>query len=510
MGMGDQNVVGGIGAMIYGDPSPVCFIGAVRRLLEQRGDPIAEDELIALSGVGLCFPWQVESPCDEVSVIPDIPQRTFDALGYESEYYAGDSHSREFYLDKIRASIDAGRPVLGFGITNAEPYTCLIVGYDQQGLYTRAFWPPHGEPRDSEAYFHSADWYERCAGILVVGAKTGERLAGRDAYRRIAEWALTFRCTDSRTVGPSEIPINRAAFPAMARWLADDAAWATEEQVRRNDIWLRPCGLLLLAYYRNHLYSYLWRLNSEHPGLVNLPALTELERMKRLADSAPFRDDVLDLRDRAVRERIAGHVRRLEHYDSSLQWTLFMPDYVKRQSVGFELRRLEYREYPAMRFVGAEGDEYDDVERRAALFGKLDALAGHQSDFGHDVRLMHHNGHAIDDQQGQWHGVWGRFMAADTPVPEGLIGIDFVPANPGSPGPPYLSQFAYAEFEGDEAKLHSSEGFDCDAMYDVTRNVILGDGVLIPYPELYWTAEVFLAGHQNASSAYLFSVSARE
>lgn len=521
--MGASKVIGGVPVMRYGDPSAVCYIGAVRALLAHLGDPIAEDELIALSGVGLCFPWRVDTPCDEVTVIPEIPQRTFDALGYESEYFGEQvasgtadgavgqrAYSREFYLGQIRASIDAGRPVVAFGVTNEEPYTCLVVGYDEQGLFTRAFWPPHGEPRDSEAYFHSTDWYEKCAGILVVGARTGERLTGKAAYGRIAEWALAFRCTDSRTVSPAEIPINRAAFPAMGRWLRDDAAWETEEQVRANDIWLRPCGLLLLAYYRDHLYSYLWRLHSEHPGVVNLPALVELERMKRLRESTPYPEDVLGLRDREVRGRLADHVTKLEHCDNSLQWTLFMPDLVKRQSVGFALRRLEYREYPAMRFIGAEGDEYDDAERRQALFAALDALADHRSGFDHDLRLMHHNGHGIDDDEGRWHGVWGRFMAADAPLPEGLTAIDFVPRNPGSPGPPYLSQFAYAEFEGDVAALHSGQGFDCDAMYDVTRNVILGDGVAIPYPELYWTAEVFLAGHQNPSSAYLFSVCARE
>ena len=56
-----------------------------------HGRPVEEDELIAVSGVGLCFPWKVGSSCDEVSVIPEIPTRTFDALGYESEYLSGES-----------------------------------------------------------------------------------------------------------------------------------------------------------------------------------------------------------------------------------------------------------------------------------------------------------------------------------------------------------------------------------------------------------------------------------
>lgn len=215
--------------MSYGNPSPVCYIGAVMRLLEYLGDPIGEDELIALSGVGLCFPWKFNSDCDEVSVIPEIPMRTFGALGYESRYYTEDIkpddtvpgsivmgtwplpagtydpgldglgipdgvklyglfdsrynkrpapasaegydpvlsvdelipgtwcvlnapsgydyvlvaaepeeesggrfYTKEFYIDKIRRSIDAGRPVVGFGLVT-DCHACLITGYYDGG-----------------------------------------------------------------------------------------------------------------------------------------------------------------------------------------------------------------------------------------------------------------------------------------------------------------------------------------------------------------------------------------
>lgn len=90
-------------------------------------------------------------------------------------------------------------------------------------------------------------------------------------------------------------------------------------------------------------------------------------------------------------------------------------------------------------------------------------------------------------------------------MPEGFVGFDFIPERSGGAGLPYLSQFAYAEFEGDDEALHRCEGFDSDAMYDVTRNIMLGQGVCIPYPDKYWTAEVFLDGCGKPSRAYLFS-----
>ena len=78
--------------------------------------------------------------------------------------------------------------------------------------------------------------------------------------------------------------------------------------------------------------------------------------------------------------------------------------------------------------------------------------------------------------------------------------------NDSTAGPPFLSQFAYAAFSGDMDALHKSEGYDVYAMYDVTRNIILGQGVMIPYPDKYWTAEVFLEGCDKYSTAYMFSV----
>lgn len=100
-------------------------------------------------------------------------------------------------------------------------------------------------------------------------------------------------------------------------------------------------------------------------------------------------------------------------------------------------------------------------------------------------------------------------MKAGAPVPEGFVYFDFTPqrAEKGFvAGPPYISQFAFAVFSGDMEAMHRSEGYDINAMYDITRNKILSQDVNIPYPDKYWTAEVFLNGYDNRSTAYMFSV----
>lgn len=520
--MENKKILPGIPAMWYGNPSAVCYIGSVMRLMEHIGDPVEEDELFALSGVGLCFPWNFATYCDEVSVVPEIPARTFEAFGYESEHLTGDAVSdKAACLDKIKRSIDCGRPVIGFGITEKMPMSCLIVGYDGGGLYTRSFWPPRGEKRDSEEYFYSTDWHEKCSGLLIVGDKTGERLSGEAAYKRVIKWARNFRWERKKQgyghpviSGGEEIYLNEKAFGRMAGWLLDDEQWKEPKKGGREQF-LKQCGLLLFGHYRYQLHEYLKKLDKNFPGVVNKPVFTALERIGAAIPGAhksdlwlheavdPALSDFSAMRERAMREGVAEYVHMLQGYDNSVQWTLFMPGVVKKQQKGFKVDSFEYLEFPALRFIGAEGEEFTDMERRVEHFRALDAMREYNSGFDYDILFMHHYGLSVDNP---WHGVWGRFMRADTPVPDGFISFDFVPQGVPAAGPPYWSRFALATFSGDTEAMHSRKGFDCDAMYDVTRNIILGDGINIPYPEKYWTAEVFLEGCGRDSTAYLFSV----
>jgi hypothetical protein len=484
--------------------------------MEHLGDPVDEDELFALSGAGLCFPWRHKSSCDEVSIIPEIPAETFAALGYESEYLRGGAVSdKAACFAKIRQSVDAGIPVIAFGITTGMPMSCLICGYDDGGLYTRSYWPPEGEKHDSEEYFYSTDWHEKCCGLLIVGKKTGERLTGKAAYDRITHWAARFRgypaCVKAEG---KDIFVGQHAFDAMANWLLDDSLWQNPN-LDGKEQFLKQCGLLLFGYYRWQLHEYLLKLDAKFPGIVNKPVFAALERIAKAIPGSHTSDlwlheavdpalvDFSAMADRAMREKTAQYVRMLKECDNSVQWTLFMPDFVKNQTKCFNVDSFEYRSMPAFRFIGREGEEFADIEKRREIFRVLDSMPEYRSGFDLDILFQHHYGLPADNP---WHGVWGRFMKADTPVPPGFIFFDFTPDYAKEAGPPYYTHFAYAKFSGDMKAMHSREGFDSEAMYDVTRNIILAGGVVIPYPENYWTAEVFPDGCDKPSYAFMFSV----
>lgn len=333
-----ENVLQGIPHMGYGNPSAVCYIGSVMRLLDYLHDPIEQDELFSLSGTALCFPWKEASNCDEVSTIPEIPQRTFSALGYESKYiYEPDisvnprKYTKDFYIEKIKRSIDCGRPVIGFGFTQ-ENYTCLITGYynSGNGLYMRAYWSPKGIPEgyDSEnKYYYTEDWYNTCYGIVVVGEKTGTRLTGTDAYHHIKETAALFAEKKSVDSQGQKYAMGFSSFDKMKEWLLNDTEW---KNITYHEAFLKSCGILLWSHYRNHLHSYLVRLSEQYLDLVNPNIRNVIERVGENTKGAqqsqlhlhenvdPAITDFSMMLDRAIREKVAAYIERLKKIDKEI------------------------------------------------------------------------------------------------------------------------------------------------------------------------------------------------
>ena len=484
----------------HDNPHRIAFIDCVVRLMAFLDDRISVDWLLGLSGIGLCFPWKYKASYDDIAIISEIPSRMFSALGYESVYLVDEAlQDRKQCFELVQKAIDRGVPVIGMGVAEQCPAACLVVGYSEEGLFVET--PVKDANRVLEPQLQT-QWHENCTGLLIVGLKTGERLTGRGAYGRIVEWARFFRNTECKLYGKDEVPINRGAFPALARWFSE-SVWETEVDREENEVWVQQRALQLFSYYRRRFYSYLWHLNAAHPGVVNLAAMIELEGLNRLLQDSPYPQDTASMCNPEVRDAMADYIAHLGYCDDSLQWTLFMPDYVQRQSKGFRVDSFAYHEKPAMRFIGREGEDLQDVSVRLELMQQLQAMTEYASGFDYDILLLHHDGQHFNQTI---HPVWGRFMQAGTPVPDGLVAIDFATLDDSGEGPPYFANFAMATFSGDSEALHGCEGFDVNAMYDVTRNIILGDGVIIPYPEKYWTAEVFLEGCDKPSTAYLFSV----
>lgn len=335
-----------------------------------------------------------------------------------------------------------------------------------------------------------------------------------ERYRAIVDWAAR-----ARTANPS-------VFDEVSKWLLDAGAW-DEDQMTENRAFFMEQVLGKFQAQTRLLQEELNELDSA--GIVNKAVFEALESFDRELSGKTKLDGIQEsvtavfqdfsaLRDAAVRQRFAGgetgpegidmvevfgYVNFLKACDAAIQWALFMPDLAARQQEGFWIETFEYRKYPALRFIGVEMHTAGYLSRREALIRTLDAMKEYRSGFDYDVILCHHSGRGTRPN----YVLAGRFMAADTPAPEGAVSLEFA-ENPGwTPGPPYLSRFAFAKFGGDPEAMHRKKGYDVNAMYDVTRNVILGQNVPIPYPEKYWTAEVYLDGFEKGvCTGFLFSV----
>ncbi|MCL2708975.1 MAG: AraC family transcriptional regulator [Defluviitaleaceae bacterium] len=359
--------------------------------------------------------------------------------------------------------------------------------------------------------FHFVDWGE----IEGLG---GDAAPDAEKYARVVDWA-------GRARGQ-----NPNVFDALTEWILDDSEWTAERLAENEQILMR--GVLARFKEQNaRLRSYLKKL--EPSGVVNAPVFNALDRfdeelsgrtrVEELAEAVTkVFSDFRSMSDRNIRERIAGnktgphgvngvelfgYVNHLKDCDAGVQWALFMPGVVESQQRGFRVGSFEYKKAPAMRFIGRECGEHEAKEWLLETMRALDALDDYNSDYYCDALFMHHFGLCVD--VGPWRGYWGRFMRAGTPVPDGFSHFDFAATRgecEAAVGPPYISQFAYARFIGDSDAMHKSEGYDSDAMYDVTRNIILSQGTNIPYPDKYWTAEIFPDGCLKPSSEYMFGV----
>ena len=326
-------------------------------------------------------------------------------------------------------------------------------------------------------------------------------------YEAIAQWAGAARGK------------NPTAFDALITWLQDDAQW-TPQQLADNRKILMDGVIARFLAQNARLRARLTQLSETNPPVFGALSRFDEELFGHPYDShlqdavARVFKDFSAILDPAVRALIAGtptgpagvntvavygYINYLKDCDASVQWPLFMPYVVKDQQQGFTMDSFEYVTMPPMRFIGRECEN----DERPQLFAALDALAQHNSPLAHDALLMHHYGLGVD--VGPWHGVWGRFMNPDCPVPEGFLCFDFLPNQTPGHGFPFVSQFARAQFSGDLDAMHRREGFDGNGLYDVTRNQILAQDVRIPYPEKYWTAELFSEGFAVPGNIYLFS-----
>lgn len=202
-------------------PEDLCFASALRAWLEHANDKdygckhcIARTPackvnctysfLIGVTGMASLMSWGPDwaggnMAINHMSDDPTAPyQRAFDAVGYPFEWVTRSDigHDEANFKQRIAQSIDAGRPVIGFGVVG-PPEAALVTGYDDGGE-TLIGWSFFQEMPDFTAgvtfepsgYFRKGDWFKDTVAVAIVGEKTQQPDMGkvmREALRWMAQ-----------------------------------------------------------------------------------------------------------------------------------------------------------------------------------------------------------------------------------------------------------------------------------------------------------------------------------
>ena len=340
--------------------------------------------------------------------------------------------------------------------------------------------------------FHLADWGK-------IGQKDGEPA---EKYKRLVEWAGQARGQ------------NPGVFDALSKWVLDDSQWTDDKLAENEQILIQG----VLARFKEQNTQLRLQLQELVPsGVVNDAVFKALDRFddelsgashdERLRKTvAGVFSDFSIMRERNVREKIAGYatgsmhmndigyINYLKDCDAGVQWALFMPEVVKKHGHKINRDSFEYMKIGKVRFIGLEFAKNPDIHLLRPV-ESLPKLIPMLPEYGTEIaalcHLEHHNGGEVNVNQCN---MMGYFFKADTPVPEGYDYYD-VPTEHAA-----YAVYSHPDFDGDIF----------GAAYEFTRDQILGDGVNIPYPAAYWTAEVYPEGFFSGSGAfwfgYLFSV----
>ena len=209
------------------------FPAAVEAVLEFLGRPEPYDYLMGVSGAAFRRIWHRDDGGNvDLSRLQPEPHRLlFRAIGFD--YHVLPAADGPVMTDAVKASIAAGKPVIGFGIIG-PPEAGLVCGYDRGGevLLGHSYFDFEKHPPEAP-YYQKADWFEdmrgaqpqygepRPMGMIVLG-EPGPRPQPREVLRTSLAWAIDLARVSRRANLPSHV-CGLAAYDAWAHALEVEA-----------------------------------------------------------------------------------------------------------------------------------------------------------------------------------------------------------------------------------------------------------------------------------------------
>ena len=219
----------------FNDPPEMTpFISSLRACLTFSGQAMPYDRLMCASGAAFRLLWNTKhldgGNVDILAMRPDPYEpirRAFQAAGrtYREIMKTNEPGNRDAMIALLREELDAGRPVIAFGIVG-PPEACVLTGYQEDGdavlgwNFFQEFPEWQGSIAQHEAgYFVRRGWYEHpeTLGIMAVGP-AGEPPEETAFLADVLQFALTVM--NGPAVG--DRANGKQAYDAWEAMLRDD------------------------------------------------------------------------------------------------------------------------------------------------------------------------------------------------------------------------------------------------------------------------------------------------
>lgn len=240
----------------------------------------------------------------------------FDYVGYNCEIVERTGSNLREMKDLITQSIDAGRPVLAFGIVG-PPECSIVCGYDGGGdtLFGWSHFQSYNpDDCESDGMFRKSDWYDGIWKIVLCRDKKEPKTGLKDIIRRGV--AIT---TATELNGYSS---GEAAYDAWVQYVSDPACESMGDDELRSRYWFHHALVGNHAEARCYLGNFLHESAGTEERLHKIGGLyNEIHdtcwQVWGVAGGISAADGYKCLRDAAKRKELADLIGKIEELDFS-------------------------------------------------------------------------------------------------------------------------------------------------------------------------------------------------
>jgi hypothetical protein len=251
-------------------------------------------------------------------------RRAFDYVGYECEIVEKTGENREEMKRLITASIDAGRPVLAFGVVG-PPECAIVCGYDSGGdtLFGWShFQSRNPDDNESNGMFRATDWHGDIWKIVLCGEKREpDQNLGEIVRRGVA-------ITEAEVLGlpaasGEELDAylsGHAAYSAWASYVLDPAYETIDDNELRGKFWFHSALTGNHAEARCYLGDFLRKAAGGDGRLKQAASCyAKIHRLCwdiwKVSGGIHSKDGYLAFRDPEKRGELAALIRKIEALD---------------------------------------------------------------------------------------------------------------------------------------------------------------------------------------------------